>query len=84
MLLSATALGAFSVNVGGALLMARFRHVSGSLPRVAFLPAHSDAFSDIAAWPDPVVGLAIPAINADAVKSVWHAIRDKHAAAAKA
>ncbi|MBN8489915.1 MAG: cation transporter [Burkholderiales bacterium] len=94
MLLSATGLGALFVNVGCALLLARFRHASGSLTRAAFLSARNDAFANIAiivtsvttlrrapAWPDLVVGLAIAAMNADAAKSVWHAARDEHAAA---
>jgi len=78
-----------------ALLLARFRHASGSLTRAAFLSARNDAFANIAivvtglitlrwasAWPDLVLGLAIAAINADAAKSVWHAARDEHATAA--
>ena len=97
MLLSATGLGALVVNVGCALLLARFRHASGSLTRAAFLSARNDAYANIAVvatglvtlrwastWPDLVVGLAIAAMNADAAKSVWHAARDEHAAAAKA
>ncbi|HQR56655.1 MAG TPA: cation transporter [Burkholderiaceae bacterium] len=97
MLLSATGLGALFVNVGCALLLARFRHASGSLTRVAFLSARNDAFANIAivvtgliklrwasAWPDLVVGRAIAAMNADAAKSIWRAARDEHAAAAKA
>jgi len=96
MLLSATGLGALLVNVGCALLLARFRHASGSLTRAAFLSARNDAFANIAivatglitlrwasAWPDLVVGLAIAAMNADAAKSVWNAARNEHAAAAK-
>lgn len=95
--LSVTGLGALIVNVACALLLARFRHASGSLTRAAFLSARNDAFANIAivvtglitlrwasAWPDLVVGLAIAAMNADAAKSVWHAARDEHAAAAQA
>jgi Co/Zn/Cd efflux system component len=95
-LLSATGLGALLVNVGCAMLLARFRHASGSLTRAAFLSARNDAFANIAivatglitlrwasAWPDLVVGLAIASMNADAAKSVWNAARDEHAAAAK-
>ena len=94
MLLSATGLGALFVNVGCALLLARFRHASGSLTRAAFLSARNDAFANVAivltglvtlrwpsAWPDLVVGLLIAAINADAAKSVWRAARDEHVAA---
>lgn len=96
MLLSATGLGALLVNVGCALLLARFRHASGSLTRAAFLSARNDAFANVAivaaglitlrwasAWPDLLVGLAIAAMNADAAKSVWDVARDEHAAAAK-
>jgi len=95
MLLSATGLGALLVNVGCALLLARFRHAGGSLTRAAFLSARNDAFANIAivatglitlrwasAWPDLVVGLAIAAMNADAAKSVWDVARDEHATAA--
>ncbi len=94
MLLSATGLGALFVNVGCAVLLARFRHASGSLTRAAFLSARNDAFANVAivltglvtlrwpsAWPDLVVGLIIAAINADAAKSVWRAARDEHVAA---
>ena len=96
-LLSATGLGALFVNVGCALLLARFRHDSGSLTRAAFLSARNDAYANIAivitglitlrwasAWPDLVVGLAIAAMNADAAKSVWRTARNEHAAGAKA
>ena len=95
--LSATGLGALLVNIGCALLLARYRHASGSLTRAAFLSARNDAFANIAivaaglltlhwvsAWPDLVVGLAIAALNADAAKSVWRAARDEHAAVARA
>ncbi len=97
LLLSATGVGALFVNVGCALLLARFRHASGSLTRAAFLSARNDAFANIAivviglvtlrwpsAWPDLVVGVAIAAMNADAAKSVWHAARDEHKAALEA
>ncbi len=96
-LLSATGLGALFVNVGCAVLLARFRHASGSLTRAAFLSARNDAFANIAivvtglvtlrwasAWPDLVVGLSIAVMNADAAKSVWNAACDEHAAALKA
>lgn len=94
MLLSATGLGALFVNVGCALLLARFRHASGSLTRAAFPSARNDAFANIAivvtglitlrwasAWPDLIVGLAIATMNADAAKSVWNAACEEHSAA---
>lgn len=85
-LLSATGLGALVVNVGCALLLARYRHHSGSLTRAAFLSARNDALANIAivvtglltlrwasGWPDLAVGLGIAAMNADAATKVWNA-----------
>jgi len=87
-LLSATGCGALAVNVGCALLLARFRHHSGSLTRAAFLSARNDAVANIAImsagfatlrwfsiWPDLVVGLGIALMNVDAAKDVWRAAR---------
>lgn len=82
--LSLTALGALAVNLGCAVLLARFRHHSGSLTRAAFLSARNDAFANLAiigaalvtfsiwksGWPDLIVGLAIAALNADAAREV--------------
>jgi Co/Zn/Cd efflux system component len=93
-LLSATGMGALVVNVGCAVLLAKYRHHSGSLTRAAFLSARNDALANIAiigaglvtlrwlsGWPDLVVGIGIAVMNADAAKAVWKAARDEHASA---
>lgn len=92
-LLSATGLGALTVNVGCALVLARYRSHSGSLTRAAFLSARNDAFANIAiigaglmtlawvsGWPDLIVGVGIAILNLDAAKSVWKAARVEQAA----
>lgn len=89
--LSLTGLGALAVNLGAALLLARFRHAKGSLTKAAFLSARNDALANLAiiatgfvtaatlsAWPDLVVGLGIAAMNADAAREVWEAAREEH------
>lgn len=94
-LLSMTGLGALVVNVGCAVLLARYRHSSGSLTRAAYLSARNDAFANIAimaagvvslfwlsGWPDLIVGIAIGLMNADAAKAVWQAARQEQATAA--
>lgn len=94
-LLSATGMGALIVNLGCALLLARFRHESGSLTRAAFLSARNDAAANLAiigaalvtlawpsGWPDLIVGLGIALMNADAAREVWEAARDEHRSAA--
>lgn len=94
--LSLTGLGALIVNLGCALLLARFRHHSGSLTKAAFLSARNDAMANVAivgaglvtaflwasAWPDLIVGLCIAVVNADAAREVWTAARKEHRAAA--
>jgi Co/Zn/Cd efflux system component len=94
--LSLTGLGALIVNLGCALLLARFRHHSGSMTTAAFLSARNDAIANVAiiaaglvtaflwrsAWPDLIVGLGIAAMNADAAREVWTAARQEHRAAA--
>ena len=93
--LSATGLGALAINLSCALILASYRHHSGSLTRAAFLSARNDALANLAiiaaglvtallwrsAWPDLVVGLGIMAMNADAAHQVWSAARQEHAAA---
>jgi len=82
-LLSMTGLGALVVNLGCALVLANFRHHSGSLTRAAFLSARNDAFANLAIiaaggltlalrsiWPDLIVGLGIAVMNADAAREV--------------
>jgi Co/Zn/Cd efflux system component len=94
LLLSATGLGALVVNLGCALLLAGYRHSSGSLTRAAFLSARNDAAANVAIigaglatiwwrspWPDLVVGAGIAAINANAAREVWEAARREHNAA---
>ena len=92
--LSLTGLGALAVNLGCAMLLARFRHHAGSLTRAAFLSARNDALANVAivlaggltawtasVWPDVVVGLAIAAMNVDAAREVWLAAHGEHRAA---
>lgn len=93
-LLSLTGLGALAVNLGCALLLARYRSASGSLTRAAFLSARNDAVANVAiigagaitlatlsGWPDLIVGLGIAAMNADAAAKVWKAAAAEHRAA---
>jgi Co/Zn/Cd efflux system component len=94
--LSLTGLGALVVNLGCALLLARFRDHGGSLTKAAFLSARNDAVANIAivgaglitaffwtsAWPDLIVGIGIAIMNVDAAREVWTAARDEHRAAA--
>jgi Co/Zn/Cd efflux system component len=95
-LLSLTGLGALAVNLSCALMLARYRHHSGSLTKAAFLSARNDALANVgiiaaglvtaylwpSAWPDLIVGLAIAAMNADAAREVWQAAREEHRAEA--
>lgn len=96
-LLSLTGLGALSVNLGCALLLARFRCQGGSLTRAAFLSARNDAWANlgiIAAggltaattshWPDLLIGLGILLMNLDAAAEVFEAARRERAGAAEA
>lgn len=90
--LSMTGLGALAINIFCAFLLARVRHVAGSLSRAAFLSARNDAYANIAimvaggvtfmwasAWPDLVVGLGIFAMNLDAAREVYGAARREQA-----
>ena len=93
--LSITGLGALSINLFCAGLLARHRHRGGSLTRAAFLSARNDALANVAivaaglvtaalwrsAWPDLIVGLAIALLNADAAREIWSAARQEHRAA---
>jgi len=91
--LSLAGAGALAVNLACALLLARYRHHSGSLTKAAFLSARNDAVANVAivgaglataatlsAWPDLIVGLAIAAMNADAAREVWEEAREEHRA----
>ena len=90
MALSLTGLGALAVNLGCAVILARFRHDIGSLTKAAFLSARNDAFANVAivaaglvtaatmsAWPDLIVGIGIAALNIDAAREVWQAAREE-------
>lgn len=93
--LTLAGLGALAVNLSCALMLARFRHHSGSLTKAAFLSARNDAFANIAiiaagavtaffwhsAWPDLIVGVGIAIMNADAAREVWQAAHEEHRAA---
>jgi Co/Zn/Cd efflux system component len=92
--LSLAGLGALAVNLTCALMLAHYRHHSGSLTRAAFLSARNDTIANIviiaaglvtallwrSAWPDLIVGLGIAAMNADAAREVWQAARRERAA----
>lgn len=88
--LSLTGLGALLVNLGSALLLARWRDAGGSMVRAAFLSARNDVIANVAIiasgavtawtrspWPDLVVGLGIFAMNLDAAREVWLAARQE-------
>jgi Co/Zn/Cd efflux system component len=86
--LSVTGLGALAVNFSCALMLARVRHVGGSLSRAAFLSARNDVLANLAiiaaagltllwasAWPDLLVGLGIFLMNLDAAREVYTTAR---------
>lgn len=86
--LSLTGSGALLVNLLCAYMLVRYRALSGSLTRAAFLSARNDALANVAIvvaglataltfsiWPDIVVGLGIAAMNIDAAREVWKAAR---------
>lgn len=86
--LSVTALGALAVNFSCARMLARVRHVGGSLSRAAFLSARNDVLANLAiiaaagltflwasAWPDLLVGLGIFLMNLDAAREVYTTAR---------
>jgi Co/Zn/Cd efflux system component len=86
--LSVTGLGALAVNFCCALMLARVRHVGGSLSRAAFLSARNDVLANAAiigaggvtlwwasAWPDLIVGLGIFLMNLDAAREVYTTAR---------
>jgi len=92
--MSLTGLGALAINLGCALMLAKFRDHGGSLSRAAFLSARNDALANIAiivtagvtllypsGWPDLVVGVAIAILNADAARAVFRAARAEHVTA---
>jgi len=90
--LTLAGLGALLVNVSCAMLLARVRHVEGSLTRAAFLSARNDVFANLgiigagfvtaltrSLWPDLLVGLGIFVMNLDAAREVYTAARAEHA-----
>lgn len=92
--LTLTGLGALMVNLSCAWLLAKVRHVQGSLTRAAFLSARNDAAANVAIimaggitalthspWPDLIVGLGILLMNLDAAREVMEAARVEHRAA---
>jgi Co/Zn/Cd efflux system component len=94
--LSLTGLGALAVNFACASMLARVRHVGGSLSRAAFLSARNDVLANLAimaaggvtllwasAWPDLLVGVGIFLMNIDAAREVYEAARrERHTPAA--
>ncbi len=91
--LSLTGVGALAVNLTCAVLLAGFRHHSGSLTKAAFLSARNDALANVAIigagvvtaysmsiWPDIIVGLGIAAMNLDAAREVWEAAHEERRA----
>ena len=96
--LTLTGFGALFVNLTCALMLAKFRHHSGSLTKAAFLSARNDVIANIAiiaaglvtgsiwhsVWPDLVVGFCIAAMNAEAARTVWYAAHKEHSSAEEA
>jgi Co/Zn/Cd efflux system component len=95
--LTLTGFGALLVNLFCALMLAKFRHHSGSLTKAAFLSARNDVIANIAIiaaglltasiwhsiWPDLIVGLCIAAMNAAAARTIWYAAHKEHRSAGK-
>lgn len=86
--LTLTGLGALAINLTCAFMLAKVRHIGGSLSRAAFLSARNDALANMAiilagsitlwwvsAWPDLLVGLGIFAMNLNAAREVYAAAR---------
>jgi Co/Zn/Cd efflux system component len=84
--LTLAGLGALVVNLGCAVMLARWRTTHGSLTRAAFLSARNDAIANVAivaagvvtlayrsAWPDLAVGLGIFLMNLNAAREIWQA-----------
>lgn len=88
--MSLAGLGALVVNVSCAVMLAKVRHVAGSLSRAAFLSARNDAWANLAiilaaavtflwpsAWPDLLVGVGIFLLNIGAAHEVYEAARQE-------
>ena len=94
LVLTLAGVGALAVNLTCAVVLAKVRHVQGSLTRAAFLSARNDAIANVAIilaggftallvspWPDLIVGLGIFLMNLDAAREVFEAAREEHRAA---
>lgn len=92
--LTLVGLGALIVNLGCALLLAKVRHIRGSLTRAAFLSARNDVLGNVAiivaggltavthsSSPDLIVGLGILLMNLDAARQVFLAAHSEHRSA---
>jgi Co/Zn/Cd efflux system component len=92
--LTLVGLGALIVNLACALLLAKVRHVRGSLTRAAFLSARNDVIGNVAIViaggltaatrspsPDLIVGLGIFLMNLNAAREVFLAARSEHRSA---
>ncbi|WP_300078496.1 cation transporter [Propioniciclava sp.] len=92
--LAITAGGAMVVNLGCALILARFRHAGGSMSTAAFLAARNDVLVNAAiiamgaltwftrsGWPDIVLGAIIVVLNVSAAKEVWEVAEEENLAA---
>ena len=88
--LTITGLGALAVNLGCALMLARFKNAGGSLTKAVYLSARNDAFANVAIiaagvftaatashWPDLLVGIGIFLMNLDAAHEVYAAARQE-------
>jgi Co/Zn/Cd efflux system component len=89
-----TGTAALAVNLACAIMLARFRHHSGSLTKAAFLSARNDTLANTAtiaaglvtahlwnsAWPDLIAGLGIVGLNATAASEVWRAAHQERRA----
>ena len=92
--LTLAGLGALIVNLGCALMLARVRHLRGSLTRAAFLSARNDTIANVAiiaaggmtamtrsSWPDLITGLGIFLMNLDAAREVYATAHEERASA---
>ena len=90
----AASLGAIAANGTSAWLLARVRHVSGSLNRAAFLSARNDVLVNLAiivmalitaqvssGWPDLILGCCIIALALHAAWEVWEVSEEERLAA---
>jgi Co/Zn/Cd efflux system component len=84
-------IGALSINLGCAYMLARCRRGSGNLIRAALLVTRYDMLANLAiivagvttaiyptVWPDLIVGLGIGILNVDAARRVYWAAHEEH------